>query len=272
MNGGDDADSLFGDFGNDTVLGGAGDDLLRGYEGTDVIDGGTGALDKLSEQDGNNFVVNGFTVSSTFTGTETVLNIDRIQLSGTAGDDLIDARQASVKVILNGLDGNDSLLGSAFIDQLFGGNGNDVILGGAGSDVIDGGLGSDYFYEKGDANFTINATQVSSTPTGTETLTGFEFVVIVGGNSANTLNASAATLPVILLGGANNDTLTGGSGADVLVGGNRTNPSLGTDSLTGGLGADTFDNDPADTRVTDVSDFGAVANAFASLPGWIDTL
>lgn len=117
----------------------------------------------------------------------------------------------------------------------------------------------------------MNATQIISTATGTETLTNIERAVFIGGLGNNRIDASAAVISVTLLGGAGNDTLLGGSQPDVLIGGSRANPSDGTDSLTGNAGPDTFDNDPADTRVAD--DFDTVlANVLASIPSWIDAL
>ena len=95
--------------------------------------------------------------------------------------------------------------------------------------------------------------------------------MLIGGASANTLNASAASVSVTLLGGQGNDTLIGGAQADVLIGGNRADSTAGTDSLTGNAGADTFDADPADTRITDAGDI-VLADVFASLPSWIDAL
>ncbi len=280
LDGGDDNDSLFGDFGNDIVLGGAGDDQLRGHEGQDVIDGGAGTGDKISEEGDTNFTITGLRIVSALYGDETPTNIERFNLAGGAGANVIDGRQSSVKLLLNGLGGNDTLLGGAFIDNLFGGDGDDVLSGGGSNDIIDGGLGSDFFYERANANVTITGLQVvsigisPSIGTGTETLVGIENIALVGGDSANTLNAAQSSLPVILLGGKGNDTLIGSNFNDVLIGGNRADSVAGTDSLTGGPGADTFDSDPADTatRVTDGTD-SVIANVFASpLPTWLDLI
>ena len=113
-----------------------------------------------------------------------------------------------------------------------------------------------------------------SVGTGTETLVGIERIALVGGDSANRLDAALASVSVILLGGKGNDTLIGSNFNDVLVGGNRADSAAGTDSLTGGSGADIFDNDAADnaTRVTDVSD-SVIATVFASpFPTWLDVI
>lgn len=42
--------------------------------------------------------------------------------------------------------GNDSIIGSAYADDLFGHDGNDTILGGAGADTMEGGFGDDIYY------------------------------------------------------------------------------------------------------------------------------
>jgi hypothetical protein len=56
---------------------------------------------------------------------------------GTSVGDMFDASQATQVMVLNGLGGNDTLLG---------GSGNDVLRGGADADVLTGGLGNDLFY------------------------------------------------------------------------------------------------------------------------------
>ena len=272
LDGGNGNDSLLGDFGNDTVLGGAGDDLVRGFEGVDVIDGGAGTNDRYSEEGETDYLVVGLQISSVLFGTDTPLNVERLLLSGGVGNNLIDARQSSVKVILNGLGGNDTLLGSAFIDNIFGGDGDDLLSGGGSNDVLDGGAGTDFITEKADANFTIIGLQISSTGTGTEVVVGIERFAIVGGVSNNRLDASSSSVPVFLLGGGGDDTLIGGASDDVLLGGSRTNPTAGTDSLTGGGGADKLDDDPADTRVTDGLDQVLLATVMASLPSWLDAI
>ena len=63
------------------------------------------------------------------------------ELTGTAGDDIIDARNGADSV--EGLAGADILLGGNGRDLLIGGAGNDTIIGGNGRDVLIGGLGDD---------------------------------------------------------------------------------------------------------------------------------
>ena len=278
--GGDDADSIDGAFGNDTLNGGAGSDTLRGASGTDDLDGGADS-DRITEgygtEDAMSVVITGVQMVSSLSGTESPRSIELFVINGGIGNDLMDARGASIRVQFRGFGGNDTLLGSAFADLVSGGDGDDVLSGGASNDVIDGGPGTDFFYEKANANVTITGLQVVSTITGTETLLGIERIALVGGDDANTLNAVASSLAVFLLGGKGNDTLIGSNFNDVLIGGSRTaTPTTpggdGIDSLTGGVGADTFDNDAADTRVTDGSD-SVIANVFASpFPSWLDLI
>lgn len=270
LEGGDDNDDVRGESGNDIVNGGNGNDQLGGFLGNDTLDGGAGT-DFISEVIDGDVTVSGTNFTSLLLGTDSSSNVERLHLNGGAGNNKFDARLATITVRLFGNDGNDTLLGGTKVDSLVGGNGDDVLSGGASNDILDGGVGTDTLYEVANTDFTLNATQIISTATGTETLTSIERAALVGGLSNNRIDASAAVIPVTLLGGAGNDTLIGGALADVLIGGSRSNTASGTDSLTGNAGADTLDNDPADTRVTDGFD-SVLANVLASIPSWIDAL
>lgn len=98
------------------------------------------------------------------------INLGRKVIYGTPEDDNLDRSDA--KVSLNALDeiqiiggeGNDTITGSTFGDDLDGGSGNDVLDGGLGNDFLDGGdgndilkgnLGDDFFFG-GKGNDTIN--------------------------------------------------------------------------------------------------------------------
>lgn len=273
--GGNDNDSLFGDGGNDSLDGGAGNDQLRGSFGLDDIEGGLGT-DRVSEDGDTDFTIIGLQISSTLFGTEVVRSIERFNLNGGPGNNKIDGRQAGAVLFLTGNDGNDTLLGGPMNDLINGGNGADVLSGGAGLDTIDGGLGTDYVTEKANADFTLSSSvaglRVQSSITGDETIIGVERAAIIGGDSANRLDASAATIRVVLLGGRGNDTLLGGSLQDTLSGGARGIAPDGTDSLNGNASADTYDNDAADTRTVEAGIDSVVADVFASLPSWVDAL
>jgi hypothetical protein len=64
-------------------------------------------------------------------------------VTGTAADDTIDCTNASPGKWILGLDGNDTITGTAFDDTIIGGNGNDTITGGPGIDYIEGNAGND---------------------------------------------------------------------------------------------------------------------------------
>ncbi len=272
LDGGAGSDSLQGEAGADTIVGGAGDDQLSGGANMDSIDGGEGN-NRLNEVVGGNVMIEGTRITSVALGNESPLNINRIVLSGGAGDDQFDARLATVAVQLVGNAGNDILLGGRRADVILGGEGDDVISGGGAIDVLSGGNGFDDWLEEADANFTVNGITVTSEMTGSERVTDIERIAVIGGDRANMINASRAGVPVILIGGRGNDTLLGGSLADTLSGGNRGDLPIndGQDSLNGGLGVDVLENDLRD-RLTLEADDSKIADIFTLLPSWIDAL
>ncbi len=271
LSGGLGDDSLQGGNDADTVTGDAGDDLLSGGAGVDAQDGGSG-VNRLNEVVDGSVVIVGTQITSASIGNESPLNISRIVLQGGGGSDFFDGRLASVSLQLLGLGGDDTLLGGTGNDIVDGGDGNDVVSGAGGTDAILGGNGLDAFYEQANANFVVTGSTVGSSATGTETPTSIERIVLIGDSSANTLNASAATVPVVLLGGAGNDTLLGGSGSDVLVGGNRANPESGTDFINGGAGSDTVLAGTGDAVADAGNERVPADTVFAALPAWVDQL
>jgi Ca2+-binding RTX toxin-like protein len=69
---------------------------------------------------------------------------DSLTVNGLAGDDVIEASgllAGVVRLLADGGDGDDVLIGSAGNDTFGGGAGDDVLLGGPGLDVLDGGVG-----------------------------------------------------------------------------------------------------------------------------------
>jgi hypothetical protein len=117
-------DGMGGGDGDDTLNGGVGDDSLSGNAGTNQIEGGPG--------------------------------VDRLNVSGTDGDDTITAPDgagqvgtsqetdtySSIEVFsLRGQGGNDTITSGSGGDTLRGGEGNDVLNGGAGDDFVFGDAG-----------------------------------------------------------------------------------------------------------------------------------
>ncbi len=164
-------------------------------------------------------------------------------LDGGAGDDSIFG-QSGDDTILGG-DGNDTLLGGMGRDSVVGGTGNDRIngqggadsvTGGLGNDTLNGGGGIDCLIESEDVNFTLLPTTLRGL--GNDRLAGFDKALLMGGESANVLDASLSNMRVTLIGGGGDDLLKGGSQSDSLDGGDGNDTLLGNDSMAGGSGDD----------------------------------
>ncbi|MDA1251388.1 MAG: hypothetical protein O2820_19430 [Planctomycetota bacterium] len=207
-------DVIFGQSGNDLIFGGggwdvlrgdAGDDTLSGGNGNDTLDGGTGT-DRVMETGNVDFVLTNDQLTGV--GTDTIINAELATLNGGTGNNTIDASAVTtLRVAINGMGGADTLTG---------GSNRDTINGGAGNDVLDGGAGIDQLTVAADAN--LATTDSQTTGDGTDVFSNFELIVLRGGAGANRLDASGATLPTILRGGAGNDTLVAGAGVDRLEG------------------------------------------------------
>jgi Ca2+-binding RTX toxin-like protein len=164
---------LFRDVGNVTMdvngvetfdvntLGGADNITVNDLAGTNVnqvkIDlGANGAPDgqadtvTINATNGDDAIVitnnNGVVTITGLAEAVTISNFDasdRIVINGLGGDDVIEASGLSgMQLTANGGDGDDVLIGSAGNDTLTGGNGDDVLIGGPGQDILDGGTGN----------------------------------------------------------------------------------------------------------------------------------
>jgi len=129
----------------------------------------------------------------------------------------------------------DTIIGNALANVLIGGAGDDMISGGGGADIIDGGLGRDTLNESRDVSFELTNSQLKETGTGIvgseiDTLSGLEFAWLVGGASANVMNASGfnALAPSTALSALNH-------GAGVNVGANDLTVRL-TDGSVANVG------------------------------------
>jgi Ca2+-binding RTX toxin-like protein len=105
-----------------------------------IIVNATNGADVISVTTNNGVVrVTGLATALTISGFEAS---DRIVINGLGGDDAIDASGLTGMLFTaNGGDGDDVLIGSAGDDTLTGGAGDDVLIGGAGQDILDGGPG-----------------------------------------------------------------------------------------------------------------------------------
>jgi Ca2+-binding RTX toxin-like protein len=202
MRGGDHDDTMQGDEGDDNMDGGLGLDALDGGIGNDVLKGGAGA-DLLTGGDDNDYLIGGgdadgldggllghdiasyetstvgllIDMAGTFIGTgdargDTFLSIEEVR--GTSKDDQIFGDLA-----------NNTLVGGTGVDQLDGRDGNDTLIGGTGNDAMVGGLGVDTAFFSGTrAGYSfsiatpsvITDINVGDGDTGTDSISGIEFL------------------------------------------------------------------------------------------------
>ena len=244
---------------------------------------------------------NGATASTTTqiivggAGNDTILvqnprpGVDHVLVLGLGGNDTIDATGVTVPVILDGGDGDDTLLGGSDNDlliagpgnnNLFGGAGNDTLVGG-GNDTLAGGTGSDRY----NVHFSqVVLTEVPNDPTAVDTidLVDVPFGVTLdltktngqmqSVNPAGSVNPSTLTLTggfEQFLGSAFGDNVTAAAGTTLYGGaGDDTLTATGADrvSLIGGSGNDTFNL----SNVTAPTLYGADGNDTLLAPTGID--
>lgn len=166
--GGEGNDTIEGEQGNDIAFLGRGDDVF-GWDpgdGSDVVEGEAGHDTlEFDGSDGNEVMSlspNGDRLRflRDLGNIEMDLNsIERVEVDAKGGDDLITANlatgaaPATVEFVVDGGDGNDTILGGNGNDTLNGGSGNDVIDGNRGDDIAFLGSGNDVFiWDPGDGS------------------------------------------------------------------------------------------------------------------------
>jgi Ca2+-binding RTX toxin-like protein len=263
ISGGAGADNITGSEFADSISGGPGSDTIDGGGGTDVLSfNGTAAADTITAMDGAGSLLAGGE-------TDTYTAIERFQLSGGPGNDLITGGSRDDSLdgsfgddTLNAGDGNDLLFGGPGDDTLNAGDGNDHLEGfsfGPGeSEELNGGAGADTMFFSGTSekdeliatspDGSLSAGDFTAVYTGIEdfflfglagddTLTGAGGADSLGGGDGNdTLTGAGGNDN--LGGGSGNDVLSGGLGNDVLSGGTPTDAPPNDDQLDGGEGED----------------------------------
>ncbi len=265
-------DSLIGGGGDDQVYGDAGDDSLSGGVGTDSLYGGAGSdgffitddhgydyLDGGADWDYIQFsnFIGTAGVNVTFTGldvgsyaygnggaTGNFINVEGVQ--GTGYADTINASADTNGETLDGMGGNDSIIGGSDQDVIYGGDGNDTLLGGNGVDTIYGGVGNDSLDGGERTDFLYGG---SGDDLIADTGGSLSDDTIYGGDGNDTI--LAGTREDLVYGGAGNDSIHGEAGNDTLYG------DAGNDTLVGGAGNDAvYGGDGADRFVLG-DDFGS---------------
>jgi Ca2+-binding RTX toxin-like protein len=184
---------------------------------------------------------------------------------GSADNDLIDVSatgSGAVSHVVQGMDGNDTLIGadyapgSGYGDTLYGGHGDDILKGGAGADMLVGGDGNDVLQggtgndniDGGGVNCvaTVAATSSTATAWGSLLCTAAAAKASASGPGVNTLDYSDRTAVagvLVDLGAINGGSAPSRIGEtgelDVIV----TTPTMSIQNLRGGAGNDTLSGD-----------------------------
>ncbi|WP_158498830.1 S8 family serine peptidase [Magnetospira sp. QH-2] len=275
--GNDSANDLVGMRGNDVLVGGAGDDWIDGGQGSDdaAVFSGTIWDYAISETDGLYTVV-GLDGTDQVTGVEwfhfgegedlQIFSATEVltpppppedpqpTITGTAGNDRLVAGDDPDGYVIEGLAGNDLLIGKDGGDQLIGGSGVDKLYGKAGDDTITGGDGNDVL--KGDAGADtllggdgFDRLYIDADDLLVDGGAGTDWAIAVGAgvtldmaassierakgdDGADIFDGSGLTSKTVLYGNGGDDVLIGGSGSDYIRG------DAGADSLIGGAGND----------------------------------
>ena len=191
-------------------------------------------------------------------------------LNGGAGDDSLSG--GDDKDVIDGGDGNDYLYGRKDADSLTGGQGYDLILGGPGSDrivpfsdslgddTVAGGKGMDVvdYSNWPEPLFAYVGGTVEKHRESDKLLVGLETII---GSAFDDRIINSTPKPMVLEGGAGNDTITGGSGSDTINGG------VGKDLLQGMGRKDLF---IASDSESDTLDGGSAADATESFDLGLD--
>lgn len=290
LNGGAGVDTLEGDEDSDTLNGGADKDFLRGGNSDDtfLIAGTEATTDVFDGGDGTDAIlVAGKGAATLASFNASLSNIEMLIGNGNS----IVGTPAANELNFNGLQfigdvafvdagsGNDTIIGTAFDNDLRGGAGDDALYGDLNSDTLNGGPGKDQvFGNEGDDTLVIRGSEARTDEL--EGFDGFDTILVVGSENAtlnyffalgfgieawqgngkallgdngdNTLQFTGMTSITGLSyidGGAGNDQLFGSGFDDNLRGGagdDFLDGDAGQDRLTGGAGNDRFSYGPGD--------------------------
>ena len=222
------SDELFGGFGDDTLSGGTGGDVLNGGNGTDTADYRSSASGQ----------VNISLLADTASGGDALGDsLDFIE-------NLIGSR--TLRDILIGNNGTNTIAGLGGNDSLRGEGGDDLLEGGAGADALNGGAGTaDYAIYRNSNSGIANVNLLLGTGSGGEAEGDVLFFI-------ENLHGSLTRRDILIgndldnriFGNGGNDSIRGEGGADVIIGG------AGADSLNGGAGNDIVDYFASQAGVT----------------------
>jgi Ca2+-binding RTX toxin-like protein len=258
------------------ATGGTGD----GQPDTVTVNGTAGDNHISIVNSGASVVVKGLSARVTIDGAEA--SNDTLVVNGLDGNDTINASALSpglINLTIDGGAGNDTIIGSAGNDLLIGGSGNDVVTGGAGNDVALLGDGDDrYVWNPGDGSDIVEGQG------GNDTLafngSCADEVITIAANGTRVLVARDIGAVTMDINGIENVVVSAGAGDDVITAGNglaaltslTLDGGAGNDTITGGDGNDTLiGGDGNDTiiggRGNDVAMLGSGNDTFIWNPG-----
>lgn len=224
---------------DNTLVGNRGDNILDGGKGADRMVGGAGDDTYYINQAGDKVV------EASNGGTDTVIsdisftlghNVENLTL---AGNDDLSATGNTLRNILTGNDGNNTLDGGTNIDWMRGGKGDDTYMVDNSADKItelaNGGTDS----VTSSANYVLSANVENLTLTGNGAIDG------QGNASANTITGNDAANKLYA-----DDTVGDGHG-----GGDQLNGAGGDDTLYSGDGSNTLDGGDGTSDSADYSHF-----------------
>lgn len=261
IRGGSAADQLTGNGGHELLIGGDGDDTLDGGEGSDTLTGGLGhdvliggmALDGVAETRDSDMTLTNSSLAFGGVPEDTLINVEKVCLTGGSSANVIDASAFSGAVVLIGDEGHDTLIGGTGADSLDGGAKDDLLIGRGGNDTLSGGAGDDVLDDS-------PASASLSGGAGTDTLR-------VTGSFAMSANTMKAIVEIeTLLGASPGDSLIGTPNGDVFQ---LISPGvvilngltlLGFEMIAGGAGTDRVQgsDSAADAFVLSATGFSAV--------------
>jgi Ca2+-binding RTX toxin-like protein len=248
--GGGGDDSIFGAVGNDSIVGGGGNDTINGAKGWDTILGGegndilTGATGDDSLDGGNGIDTASYSISTDGVTVNLTTGVGGSTIPtpgvGSGTDTLVNIENVIGSAY------NDSLTGDGGANVLTAGTGNDTLAGAGGSDtfvfdlnltvadVVDGGLGNDeldYTDVGGGATNELNGvTGVETIVLGNAATSVTTLDTLVAAGQVLTVNANALT-------GANALTLNGVAELD---GSFNISATAQSDTISCGAGNDTI--------------------------------
>ena len=211
------ADNHNGTAGNDVLCGLGGDDRLNGLGGADVLVGGDGNDILTGGPSSDRLLGGNGTDRAMYTDATAGVVVDLATGSSSGGglgaDELVsieDAFGGPQDDTLRGSAGVNELWGDAGADTLDGREGPDTLRGGEGRDILAGRLGDDALFGDGDSDL-LDADEGNDILYG-----GTERDVLLGGPGNDLMAGDVGSDPTDSVGDA--DHLNGGSGNDILYG------------------------------------------------------